>query len=430
MTDKLEEILSTWLTEGLNDNSPVGDSSKYINQVYLAFPELVKRAVTVSDVVLDKTADWDTLTVNKLFAFNGVPDNQKLTITSTQGYLLTIRLSANSFGYQVVFGDGGNLAYRCTTDSKWYANTNDVQIAALQETVAAIKQNVDSAGLAALNKRITALESNQDNVKQQYTDLIKQIQIGGTNLWSDVNKIAGYLTSSGDVIVSATGNTRVMQAYIPINGYTNVVIRVGTVLPTGGVGSIAFYDKDKRYLSTPEHPQGSAKNYFASIAVPARAQYMRLCFPWVEDRAILVQFGTLATGWIPSMDDIPFSSVGGTISGMQNDIAANKDAFNNLQTKVQANTTDLVDAKAAIQTLQKQFEFLPTTQDLTLPDVDSCKDQLKLVYNQGNINIVLTAPFKSKGSYSTTLTLKPYTALLVACDGVYYYVLQLSDNLV
>ena len=178
INDTLFDLLNKWKTDILTDNSSVGDTKDYVNQMYALLPMLVNQSLVLSDTVLKREDSWDNVNVNTLHYFEdlgveGSPDSSM--IKRQAGYLIYVKSSVSSLGLQVCITEDLHILYRLAPKGTWIMNANDSAITSLSERLASFETQVNQNGLDALNLRVEALRRQVGAVTG---DKIKEISDG------------------------------------------------------------------------------------------------------------------------------------------------------------------------------------------------------------------------------------------------------------
>ena len=178
INDTLFDLLNKWKTDVLTDNSSVGDTKDYVNQMYALLPMLVNQSLVLSDTVLKREDSWDNVNVNTLHYFEdlgveGSPDSSM--IKRQAGYLIYVKSSVSSLGLQVCITEDLHILYRLAPKGTWIMNANDSAITSLSERLASFETQVNQNGLDALNLRVEALRRQVGSVTG---DKIKEVSDG------------------------------------------------------------------------------------------------------------------------------------------------------------------------------------------------------------------------------------------------------------
>ena len=231
INDTLFDLLNKWKTDILTDNSSVGDTKDYVNQMYALLPMLVNQSLVLSDTVLKREDSWDNVNVNTLHYFEdlgveGSPDSSM--IKRQAGYLIYVKSSVSSLGLQVCITEDLHILYRLAPKGTWIMNANDSAITSLSERLASFETQVNQNGLDALNLRVEALRRQVGAVTG---DKIKEVSDGLDELSKvisqkvDVYESRQLLTdilNNNDVTIYDDGK-QLLAPTIAVEGNNNVI---------------------------------------------------------------------------------------------------------------------------------------------------------------------------------------------------------------
>ena len=231
INDTLFDLLNKWKTDVLTDNSSVGDTKDYVNQMYALLPMLVNQSLVLSDTVLKREDSWDNVNVNTLHYFEdlgveGSPDSSM--IKRQAGYLIYVKSSVSSLGLQVCITEDLHILYRLAPKGTWIMNANDSAITSLSERLASFETQVNQNGLDALNLRVEALRRQVGAVTG---DKIKEVSDGLDELSKvisqkvDVYKSRQLLTdilNNNDVTIYDDGK-QLLAPTIAVEGNDKVI---------------------------------------------------------------------------------------------------------------------------------------------------------------------------------------------------------------
>lgn len=231
INDTLFDLLNKWKTDILTDNSSVGDTKDYVNQMYALLPMLVNQSLVLSDTVLKREDSWDNVNVNTLHYFEdlgveGSPDSSM--IKRQAGYLIYVKSSVSSLGLQVCITEDLHILYRLAPKGTWIMNANDSALTSLSERLASFETQVNQNGLDALNLRVEALRRQVGAVTG---DKIKEVSDGLDELSKvisqkvDVYESRQLLTdilNNNDVTIYDDGK-QLLAPTIAVEGNNNVI---------------------------------------------------------------------------------------------------------------------------------------------------------------------------------------------------------------
>ena len=231
INDTLFDLLNKWKTDILTDNSSVGDTKDYVNQMYALLPMLVNQSLVLSDTVLKREDSWDNVNVNTLHYFEdlgveGSPDSSM--IKRQAGYLIYVKSSVSSLGLQVCITEDLHILYRLAPKGTWIMNANDSAITSLSERLSSFETQVNQNGLDALNLRVEALRRQVGAVTG---DKIKEVSDGLDELSKvisqkvDVYKSRQLLTdilNNNDVTIYDDGK-QLLAPTIAVEGNNKVI---------------------------------------------------------------------------------------------------------------------------------------------------------------------------------------------------------------
>ena len=135
---------------------------------------------------------------------------------------------------------------------------------------------------------------------------VNGLSIGARNYWSLSGRTLGsYIEQDGTVKLSGTGLTAYNPNYFSVLPKQTIIVTLFDTdpnAPTILAGRLAYYDKDKNFLSVSGNIPITKGSY--NYAVPDNVAYFRMSLFKYDDIRTKVEIGTLATDWTPAPEDI------------------------------------------------------------------------------------------------------------------------------
>lgn len=210
------------------------------------------------------------------------------------------------------------LAVRVTSaETKITQNSEKIELAATKTEVTETlggyytKKQTDAA-ITVKSNEITQTVSREYATKQE----VKDIEIGGRNLYIVSSAVDGYLASDGSGVITAAGGItkEKTSGFIPVTPGDEMQFQVWVTTPSDSYVwyGYQFFNADQTPLDTNRpaaHIYEMAGGYYHAICmyaiiVPDGASYMRVSARMFEDGKIKVEKGNKATDWTPAPEDV------------------------------------------------------------------------------------------------------------------------------
>lgn len=183
--------------------------------------------------------------------------------------------------------------------------------------------------------------------------------IGGTNLFSIADSIAGYTAYGTGSIIESTPSHLAMQSIIPIGTHKQLVYQVwnpSLIINTVNTNRLVFFKADGSFLSLFDVPQLDGTPYQKSlITVPDTAAYVRLAAivglhdaPRDKNLKVKFEFGNKPTDWTPSDGDV------------QSSLNANANAIQTTNAEVSRINGEVTSQASSISLLQSSLSEVDT----------------------------------------------------------------------
>ena len=201
-----------------------------------------------------------------------------------------------------------------------------------------------------------------NQAKDDVTDTINALSVGGRNYWSYANRILGkFIEVDGTIQDSGTGLAAYNPNYFDVQAGQTITVNIwdtDPTAPTNAAGRLAYYDKDKKFLSVSANiPITKAISHYL---VPANTAYFRISLFKYDDIRMKVEIGTLATDYTQAPEDIVYD-----YTNKDNQI---KSSFTQYQQtndgKVGKAQSDATQALGLIEAKVSQTDFDTKTDDL------------------------------------------------------------------
>ena len=319
--------------------------------------------------------DGDQQNINLLEAYKLSNDNavgaviDKVDIAISTNEVHAAAISGLQTNFETV---SGQLATKADVSNLTLAEN---KIAEVEGRVIATTENITALGTrmgtveGAVSTKLDASAINNYYTKTQADDKSAEIAagkiesynanlvIGGTNLFSIADSIAGYTAYGTGSIIESTPSHLAMQSIIPIGTHKQLVYQVwnpSLIINTVNTNRLVFFKADGSFLSLYDVPQLDGTPYQKSlITVPDTAAYVRLAaivgqYNEVRDPNLKVkfEFGNKPTDWTPSDGDV------------QSSLNANANAIQTVTAEVLRINGEVVSTANSVNTLSSNVGLL------------------------------------------------------------------------
>ena len=239
-----------------------------------------------------------------------------------------------------------------TVDGNVVTLSND--LTTLKGTTTALENNVaKKLDASVINNYFTKTEADTATAGH-ISSYDANLVIGGTNLFSIADSVAGYTAYGTGSIIQSTPSHLAMQSLIPIGTHKQLVYQVwnpSLIINTVNTNRLVFFKADGSFLSLYDVPQLDGTPYQKSlITVPDTAAYVRLAaivgqYNEVRDPNLKVkfEFGNKPTDWTPSDGDVQSSlnananaiqTVNAEVLRINGEVVSTANSVNNLTSSV------------------------------------------------------------------------------------------------
>ncbi|QHJ81402.1 MAG: hypothetical protein [Bacteriophage sp.] len=269
--------------------------------------------------------------------------------------------------------DTADTSAQTISDIQEADGKRDSRISEVEKTAGEIKSTVSdlSTEQGKQSGYLSTLKQRADGFDATVTK-VNGLSIGARNYWSLSGRTLGsYIEQDGTVKLSGTGLTAYNPNYFSVLPKQTIIVTLFDTdpnAPTVLAGRLAYYDKDKNFLSVSGNIPITKGSY--KYVVPDNVAYFRMSLFKYDDIRTKVEIGTLATDWTPAPEDVDsatakaqltadnasaeiskLTSTDGVITKAQADIKLNADAISQKvsQTVYDQKTGDLTQAISKAQ---------------------------------------------------------------------------------
>ena len=252
------------------------------------------------------------------------------------------------------------------------------------------------ADVAALNNIYTKSETDDKATTLAAGEVSKydaNLVIGGTNLFSIADSVAGYIAPENGEVVISTASHQSMKTLIPLGSHKSMTYQVWNpagITNTTNINRIAFFKADGSFLSATNLPGLNGTTYQTTlIQIPDAATHARLgvlAGPVSGDRdeavKVKFEFGNKPTDWTSSDGDVQsslnanasaISQTNATVNALEGVVSSHSSSLTSLSNEVvnlNTNTTNISDAVSVLSSKVDSTEDSITNQASNIVKLD------------------------------------------------------------